>query len=329
MGGGGRFSNFLLQRTIISIAIVFAISLLIFLIVQLIPGDAVDILLGGISEQSLGHETIKELRSQFGLDLPLHIQYLNWITGVIRGDLGTSLVFKRPIAPIVFNRLKASLILALPAGLIIVVFGLSFGVLGAVRENKLLDHFLTVSSLGAISIPSFVIGSIFIYIFAVKLRWIPVAFNSFDYSEFSFWKKLTFFFSALIFPSLTLAFQTVAHIARHTRASMINELKTKYFRTAILKGVPRKRAILKHALRNALLPAVTVLAIQAGYIIGGVVIVEIIFSYPGIGNLALMAIKYRDVPLILSTMLVVSSGYVFANFFADVLYTFLNPRIMY
>ena len=326
---GSRFSNFLFKRTIISIGVLFAISLLIFLIVQLIPGDAVDILLGGISEQSLGQATIKALRDQFGLDLPLHIQYLNWIKGVVRGDLGTSLMFNRPITPIVLARLKTSLILAIPAGLMMVVFGLSIGVLCAVKENKFIDHFLSVSSLGAISVPSFVIGSIFIYIFAVKLGWVPAAFNAFDYSKFSFLGKITFFFSALIFPCLTLSFQIVAHIARHTRASMIGELKTKYFRTAILKGVSPRSAILKHALRNALLPSITVIAINIGYIIGGVVIIEIVFSYPGIGNLVLMAIKYRDVPLILSTMLVVSGGYVFANFFADVLYIFLNPRIRY
>ena len=326
---GSSFTKFLLKRAIISIAVLFAISLLIFLMVQLIPGDAVDILLGGISEQSLGHKTIEALRSQFGLDLPLHMQYLNWLKGVIRGDLGTSLAFNRPITPIVLNRLTASLILAIPAGLMMVVFGLSVGVLGAVKENKLLDHFLSVSTLGAISIPSFVIGTIFIYIFAVKLGWIPAAFNAFDYREFSFLGKLTFFFSALIFPCLTLACEIVAHVARHTRASIIEELKTKYFRTAILKGASPRRAICYHALRNALLPAITVIAINIGYVIGGVVVIEVVFSYPGIGNLALMAIKYRDVPLILSTMLVVSGGYVFANFFADILYTLLNPRIRY
>lgn len=327
---GSKFRNFIIKRTIISFALLLAISLLIFLIVQLIPGDAVDILLGGISEQSLGKNTIESLRSQYGLDLPLHIQYLSWIKGVLRGDLGTSLMFiNKPITPIVLSRFKYSLILAIPAVLMMVVFGLSIGVISAVKENKFIDHFLSVSSLVAISIPEFVIGSLFIYIFAVQFGWIPAAFISFDYSKFSLLGKITFFFSSLIFPCLTLSLQLVAHIARHTRASMIGELKTKYFRTAILKGVSPGKAIIKHALRNALLPSITVIAINIGYIMGGVVIIEIVFSYPGIGNLVLMAIKYRDIPLILSTMLVVSGGYVFANFFADVLYIFLNPRIRY
>jgi peptide/nickel transport system permease protein len=285
-------------------------------------------LLAGISEQSLG-STIDDLRRQFGLDLPPYVQYFKWLKGVISGDLGTSLVFNRPITPIILNRLRASLILAIPACLMMVLFGVSLGVLAAVKENKFIDHIITFTNLAGISIPTFVIGSIFIYIFAVQLNLIPVAFNVFSYQEFSIGKKLLFFITVLIFPSVTLSFEIVAHVARHTRASMIEEMKTNYFRTAILKGVPKKRAILYHALRNALLPTITVIAINIGYIIAGVVVVEIIYSYPGIGYLTSMAITYRDVPLILSSIIVVSGAYIFANLLADILYSFLNPRIRY
>lgn len=322
-----RFLIFFIKRLFISIVLLLIISVLIFGIVQLIPGDAVDLLLAGISEQSLGAETVQDLRRQFGLDLPLHIQYLKWIKGVVRGDLGTSLVFRRPITPIILHRFNTSLILAIPASIMMIVFGLSFGVFAAVKENKLVDHIISFASLTGISVPTFVTGSIFIYIFAVKLNWIPAAFNAFNLQEFSFLKKCTFFFTVLIFPSITLSFEIVAHVARHTRASMIEEMKTNYFRTAILNGLPPKRAIWKHCLRNALLPSITVIAINIGYVIAGVVIVEMVFSYPGIGNLVTMAIVYRDVPLILSGILVVSGSYVFANLFADILYTLLNPRI--
>lgn len=323
-----QFIIFLIKRIIISIVLLFIISVFIFGILQLLPGDVVDVLLVGISEQSLG-STVDDLRRQFGLDLPPYVQYFKWMKGVIRGDLGTSLVFNRPITPIILHRLRASLILAIPACFMMVLFGVSLGVLAAVKENKFIDHIITLSNLAGISIPTFVIGSIFIYIFAVQLNLIPVAFNVFSYQEFSFVKKLVFFITVLIFPSVTLSFEIVAHVARHTRASMIEEMKTNYFRTAILKGVPKKRAILYHALRNALLPTITVIAINIGYIIAGVVVVEIIFSYPGIGHLTAMAITYRDVPLILSSIIVVSGAYIFANLLADILYSFLNPRIRY
>ena len=326
MSGLGMF---ILKRMGTTVILLFIISVLIFGIIQLMPGDAVDMMLGGIAQDSLGQNTIESLRRELGLDLPVYQQYLNWIKGVFQGDLGTSLIMKAPVGPIIFKRLEASLLLAIPASLMMIFFGLTLGVWSAVKENSFIDRFISFSTLSMISIPAFLMGSIFIYIFSVKLNWIPAAFNAIPFEEYSFWKKTGFFFTVLIFPSLTLSFESVAYVVRQTRASMIEELKTNYVRTAVLKGVHPQQVITAHALRNALLPAITVIAFNIGYILAGVVIVEAVFSYPGIGNLMIMAINNRDIPLILGTMLIIAGAYVLANFAADILYSVFNPRIKY
>ncbi|MCK4417715.1 MAG: ABC transporter permease [Candidatus Latescibacteria bacterium] len=322
-------SLFILRRLGVTVLLLIVISVLIFGIIQLTPGDAVDMMLGGVAQDSLGEETVETLRRQLGLDLPVYQQYFNWIKGVLQGDMGTSLIMKAPVGPIILQRLKTSLLLAVPASLMMVFFGLTLGVWSAVKENSIIDHFISFSTLSMISIPAFLVGSIFIYIFSVKLNWIPAAFNALPFEQYPFWRRVGFFFTVLIFPSLTLSFESVAYVARQTRASMIEELKTNYVRTAVLKGVRPQRVITSHALRNALLPAITVIAFNIGYILAGVVIVEAVFSYPGIGNLMVIAINNRDTPLILGTMLIIAGAYVLANFIADILYSVFNPRIEY
>lgn len=320
---------YIIKRLGITFGLLIVISIIIFLIVQQMPGDAVDILLGGLSEQSFDMHTIAALRKQYGLDLPPYVQYMKWLRGLIHGDLGTSLLYNRPITPIILNRLEASLILAVPACILMIVLGLSLGVFAAVNENKFVDHLISFASLTGISIPTFLTGSIFIYIFAVKLRFIPAVFNTVDLDTLSLTQKISYFFKVLIFPCITLSLEIVAHVARHTRASMIEEMKKYYFRTAILKGLPFWKVVWKHGFRNALLPSITIIAINVGYIIAGVVVVEMVFAYPGIGNLVTTAIINRDVPLILSGVFVVSATYILANLVADVLYVLLNPRIRY
>jgi peptide/nickel transport system permease protein len=225
------------------------------------------------------------------------------------------------------GRLKSSLILAGPAIMVMIFFGIGLGVVAALRENSPLDRAIQFFSLTAIATPAFLVGSLFIYVFAVRLNWIPAAFNAIDISRFSALETISFFFAALIFPCLTIAAETVAHVSRQTRASMVEELKSNYVRAAVLRGLSRPRIVLGHVLRNALLPAITIIAINFGYVIGGVVVVEFVFSYPGIGNMLLTAIITRDIPTMLGTMMVVSGGYVFANLIADLLYSLLNPRI--
>lgn len=323
------FISFFIKRLGATAILLVIISMIIFGICKLMPGDAVDMMLGGISLQSLGQTTVSQLREELGLNLPVYHQYYNWAVGILHGDLGTSYIMKAPIAPLVISRLKHSLLLAVPASLMMIIFGLSLGILSAVKEKTWIDQGISYTSLSMLSVPAFLTGTLFIYIFSVKLDWIPAAYNILDIEGMSIFKVLGSYFGILIFPSLTLAFESIAYVGRQTRASMIEELKTNYVRTAVLKGVPPRDVVLHHALRNGLLPAITVIAFNVGQIIAGTVVIEVVFSYPGIGNLMIMAIKYRDVPLILATMIVISSAYVFANFAADILYTQLNPRIKY
>ena len=323
------FIPFIIKRLGITVILLLVISMVIFGLCQLMPGDAVDIMLGGISLQSLGDETVEDLRKELGLDLPFYHQYYNWISKVVQGDLGTSYIMKAPIAPLVISRLKTSLLLAIPASLLMIVLGLSLGILSAVKEHTWIDQVISFSSLSMLSVPTFLTGSLFIYIFSVKLGWIPAAYNALDIEGMNMFKLLGAYFGILIFPSVTLAFESVAYVNRQTRASMIEELKTNYVRTAVLKGVHPKDVVLHHALRNGLLPAITVIAFNVGQIIAGTVIIEAVYSYPGIGNLLIMAVVNRDLPLILATMIVISAAYVFANLAADILYTQLNPRIKY
>jgi peptide/nickel transport system permease protein len=296
-------------------------------IIQFMPGDAVDMLLRGISPDAVRPEVRAALRHDLGLDLPVWHQYWNWIIGVVQGDFGTSYTLKVPVAPIILDRLGTSLILAVPALAVMIVFGIGLGVLAALTETSALDGAIQLISLTAIAMPAFLVGSLFLYVFAVQLHWIPAAFNAVDLTRFDTLETIGFFFSALIFPCLTIAAETVAHVLRQTRASMIEEMKSNYVRAALLRGLSRGHVIFGHVLRNALLPAITVIAINVGYVLGGVIVVEFVFSYPGIGNLMLTAILTRDIPTMLGTMLVISAGYVLANFVADILYSALNPRV--
>ena len=321
------FPIFVIRRLATSLLVLVAISMILMGIIQFMPGDAVDMLLRGISPDAVSPETRAALRRELGLDLPVWHQYWNWVSGIVQGDFGRSYTLKVPVAPIILARLKTSLILAVPAIAVMITFGVGLGVVAALKENSPLDSSIQLMSLTAIAMPAFLVGSLFLYVFAVQLNWIPAAFNAVDLSRLDTLETIAFFFTALIFPCLTIAAETVAHVLRQTRASMIEELKSNYVRAALLRGVPRGRVILGHVLRNSLLPAITVIAINVGYVLGGVIVVEFVFSYPGIGNLMLTAILTRDIPTMLGTMFVISAGYVLANLVADILYSALNPRV--
>ena len=323
----GDLPVFFVRRLLTSLLVLVIISMILMGVVQLMPGDAVDMMLRGLSPTAVSQETLDAKRRELGLDLPVWLQYWNWMTSLLQGDFGRSFTLNVPVGPMIAGRLKSSLILAVPAFMAMIVFGIGLGVVAALRENSSLDWTIQLLSLTAIATPSFLLGSVFIYVFAVKLHWIPAAFNAIDISRFDTLETISFFFAALVFPCITIAAEIVAHVLRQTRASMAEELKSNYVRAAVLRGLSRSQIVLRHVLLNALLPAITVIAINVGYVIGGVVVVEFIFSYPGIGNLLLTAIITRDIPTMLGTMLVVSGGYVFANLVADLLYSVLNPRI--
>jgi peptide/nickel transport system permease protein len=313
--------KFIIRRIGLLALTLIGISLLISGILQLLPGDAATQILGAWAERS--GETHDQLRHVLGLDRPWHEQYFGWLWGVLHGDLGRSLAMDAPITPILVERLGYSLRLAIPALLLAVSISLVLGVIAAVRPNGLLDHAITLFTLGAVSVPAFVSGALLILIFAAWLGWFPSSSSLTPGEGFGYWAH------ALALPVATLAVEALAHITRITRSSMIEVLKMPYVRTARLKGLPVSVVLFKHALRNAMLPTVTVIAFNVGWMLGGVVVVEQVFSYPGLGSLVLFAIEQRDVPLLQASMFFVAAGYCIANLLADITYALLDPRIRY
>jgi peptide/nickel transport system permease protein len=314
-------TGYVLRRLGLLVVTLLAISLLISGIIQLLPGDAAQQILGAWAERS--GQTLAAMRVRLGLDRPWHERYLAWLDGVMRGDLGRSLALNQPIAPLLVERLGYSLRLALPALAIAGLASVVLGVLAAMRPNGLIDHAITAVTLTGVSLPAFVTGSLLILVFAGWLRWLPSASALLQGEGLVFWARM------LALPIATLTLESLAHATRITRSSMIEVLKTPYVRTAVLKGVPRRVVLFKHALRNALLPTVTVLAFNFGWMLGGIVVVEQVFSYPGLGSLVLFAIEQRDLPLLQASMFFVAAGYCVANLAADVVYALLNPRIRY
>ncbi|HET6522162.1 MAG TPA: ABC transporter permease [Geminicoccaceae bacterium] len=312
---------FIVRRLGLLVLTLFGISLLVFGILQLLPGDAATAILGAWRERS--GQTHEYLRHALGIDRVWYEQYFSWLWGVLHGDLGRSLSMDAPITPILFERLGYSLRLAIPALLLAVSISLVLGVVAATRPNGFVDHAITVLTLAGVSVPAFVTGAVLILIFAAWLGWFPSSSSLATGAGFLFWAKM------LALPVATLTVEALAHITRITRSSMIEVLKTPYVRTARLKGMPLRTVLFKHALRNAMLPTVTVIAFNIGWMLGGVVVVEQVFSYPGLGSLVLYAIEQRDIPLLQASMFFVAAGYCVANLLADITYALLDPRIRY
>ncbi len=313
--------KYMIRRLGLLLLTLIGISAMIFIIIQILPGDAVDQILEAWVETEGGAHDI--LRAQLGLDRPWYEQYFGWLWDIMHGDLGRSLAMEAPIAPILLERLGFSLRLAVPALILSVTLSLFLGVIAAIRPNSFVDNAITVITLTGVSVPAFISGSLFIVIFAAWLNWLPSTSSLSEGEGFFHWAYV------LAMPIAVLTFESLAHLTRITRSSMIEVLKTPYVRTARLKGLPKRLVVYKHALRNAMLPTVTVIAFNIGWMLGGVVLVEQVFSYPGLGSLVLFAIEQRDTPLLQASMMFVASGYCIANLLADLAYVLLDPRIRY
>ena len=313
--------KYMIRRMGLLVLTLIGISAMIFIIIQILPGDAVDQILEAWVETEGGAHDI--LRAQLGLDRPWYEQYFGWLWDLMHGDLGRSLAMEAPIAPILLERLGFSLRLAVPALILSVTLSLFLGVIAAIRANSFVDNAITVITLTGVSVPAFISGSLFIVIFAAWLNWLPSTSSLSEGEGFFHWTYV------LAMPIAVLTIESLAHLTRITRSSMIEVLKTPYVRTARLKGLPKRLVVYKHALRNAMLPTVTVIAFNIGWMLGGVVLVEQVFSYPGLGSLVLFAIEQRDTPLLQASMMFVASGYCIANLLADLAYVLLDPRIRY
>ncbi|GAB4570736.1 MAG: ABC transporter permease [Anaerolineae bacterium] len=310
--------RYILRRTLLLLVTLLVTSLIIFALTQLLPGDVARLILGrDASEQA------KALfREQFGLNDPPLQQYARWLGGFVTGQWGRSFTAGNPaVLPLVLGRLQNSLILAGYTLLLSVPVSIVLGIFAALRENTWLDGAISVGSLALIGLPEFVSGIILINIFALGLGWFESTSLVQDAHSLGDWLRI------LTLPALTASFVLVGYVARMTRAGMIDELKKAYVRTATLKGIPRRRVIIRHVLRNALLPTITIIAISVGWLIGGIVVIENVFNYPGLGSLLVTAVKQKNLPVLQAVVMLVVFFFAAANLIADVLYAALNPRI--
>jgi peptide/nickel transport system permease protein len=315
-------SRYILRRLGFLIITVLLTSLLVFLVTQWLPGDVCRIIMG----REAGQIAIDNCRQELGLDQPLPVQYLTWLGNFLTGDWGNSFSTNLPIYPVVMDRLGNSLMLALVALLISVPLAVTLGVVAGLNENKPIDGTISVGSLAVVGLPEFVTGLVLIQIFSFGFRDLGLPHlpaNSSIPQDANFLEALPM----LILPALAAMLVLLAYIARLTRTGVLEQLKQPYVRTADLKGLPRRTVIVKHVLRNALLPTITVIAISVGWLISGLVVIENVFNYPGLGRLMIFAIDRRDLPLLQAITMVTVLGFALANLGADLLYAALNPRI--
>jgi peptide/nickel transport system permease protein len=313
-------SGYLAKRILGGVPTLIGVSLLTFLFIRLIPGDAIAARLG--TSTSLSPEQLASLRAYFGLDQPLLLQYWSWLTSLLRGDAGISIRTGRPVFVEIVERLPATLELAAAAALIAIGIGVPLGLLSAVRPRSRLDVLVRIGGLVGLSLPSFWLGTLIIVFFSIYLRWLP---NTGGYVDFV--RDPLANLALLLFPSITLGLALAAATMRMTRSAMSDVLSADYVRTARAKGLAPRIVLRRHVLKNGLIVVVTLLGIQVGQLLGGAVVVEEIFSVPGVGRMLLTAIVQRDYALVQGAVLVIAILFVAVNIVVDLLYGYLDPRI--
>jgi peptide/nickel transport system permease protein len=312
--------KYVIKRLLALIPVLFGVTILVFLIMHLSPGDPAQIILGPKATE----ESLNALRHQLGLDLPLYEQYFRWIGNVFQGDWGRSIQLKRAVLPLVLDRFKATAILTFFAASIAIFCGTFAGIISSTKQYSFWDRFLMLLALIGFCLPVFWLGLMLQIIFGLNLGWLPVS-GMHTPGETGFLDMLKY----LLLPGVTLAASSMAEIARMTRSSMLEVIRQDYIKTARAKGLGERVVVYKHALRNAMIPVVTIVGLQIGYLLAGAVLVEIVFSWPGIGSLMVNGILARDFPLVQGIILFVATTYVFVNLIVDIVYAFLDPRITY
>jgi peptide/nickel transport system permease protein len=310
--------RYIVRRILLLVVTMLLTSVIVFGLTQLLPGDIARLLLG----REASEQALENFREQFGLNNPLPQQYIDWLTGFVTGDWGRSFSSGNPaVRPLVLERLGNSLRLTLMTLVISIPLSIVLGIIAALRENTWIDNSISVVSLSVVGLPEFVTGLVLINVFALQFGWFPAtALVSADH-QLGDWLRILFL------PAVTATLVLLGYVSRMTRAGVIDELKKPYVRTAILKGLPRRQIIFKHVLRNALLPTITVIALSVGWLIGGLVVIENVFNYSGLGALLVEAVKQKNIPLLQAVVMITIFFYALANLAADVLYAVLNPRI--
>ncbi len=305
--------KYIISRFLSIVPVVIGVSVLVFSMLHLVPGDPVRAMF--IESGGATAEQIEQIRHLLGLDKPLHIQYLDYIGKVVRGDLGESIITKQSVFELIIQNFPSTIQLTVAGLGLAICIGLVMGIVAALQHNSWLDNFTMLISTIGVSMPSFWLGLILIYVFAIQLRWAPITAGS-DLSR-------------LALPAIALGFQASAIIARLVRSNMLEALQEDYIRTARAKGLSAHVVAMRHALRNALIPVVTVVGLQFGGLLGGAVIIETVFARQGIGRLLVGALQARDFPLAQGSVLLIAMVYVFVNLIVDLLYGWIDPRIHY
>jgi len=316
-------TTFIIRRLIMAVIVLILVSLMVFMAMRLLPGDPIRMLVTQSEQQEFTEEQIAKLRHEFGLDRPLMVQYISWLGGIFRGDLGTSILHRAPVAGEILRRLPITLHIGLTAYIIGVIIGVPFGILCAIRRGRFLDTLVTALANIGITMPAFWLGVMLIYLFGLELRWLPVQGYTSPFDDFWLSSK------QLVMPVICMILFPIASNTRQTRSSMLEVMRQDYIRTAWSKGLRERIIIIRHALKNGLIPVITLSGMGFSMIIGGSVIIETVFNIPGMGRLAVTSILNQDYPYVQGIILIVAAFVSIVNLLVDLTYGWLDPRIRY
>jgi peptide/nickel transport system permease protein len=311
--------KYVIRRLISVIPVLWLVSVLVFGLIHLVPGDPVLVILGTTAEK----DQVEAMRHKLGLDRPVLLQYGSWIGHLLQGDLGHSIISDEPVMEMILRRMPTTLTVAAAALLLSLSISIPTGILSALRHNTYTDYVFMGLVILAVSMPSFWLALLFILLFSVELKLLPMMGYVSIFSDF--WEGLRY----LVLPATSLAFILAAVVARMTRSSMLEVLREDYIVTALSKGTPRRFIVFKHALKNAFAPVLTIIGFQIGFLLGGTVVVEDIYSIPGVGRLIFTAITNRDYPVVQGCILMVTIIYVFVNTAVDLTYAYFDPRVSF
>ena len=326
---------YILKRVLQAIPLLLGIVTVTFFIIRLAPGDPMDIYLEPLDEQGVEQaswdpEVIELLRKKYGLDQPIHVQYVKWVANVVRGDLGESFKYRRPVSHLLAEAIPYTLQLTVLAILLDALIGITLGIIAAVKQYSLLDKTVTLGSLIIYAVPSFWLALMLVFVFSVNLGWFPTSqTRSMDYELLSFWGKVLDRLWHLVLPVFVLGVGSAASTARYMRNRLLEVLNEEYVLSARARGLRERVVILKHALRNALIPIITIYGLALPSLLGGAAIIETIFGWPGMGRMAVEAVRGRDYPLLIATITMGAALTVLGNLLADLTYVWVDPRVSY
>ncbi len=321
---------YVLKRLIQAIPLLLGVATVTFFIVHLAPGDPMDMFLDQKHRRNIDREVIELIRQKHGLDQPIHVQYVKWIGNLAQGDLGESFRYRRPVASLIAERIPYTLQLTILAMLFDAMIGIALGIYSAVKQYSLLDKTVTVGSLIIYSVPGFWLALMLVLVFAVNLGWLPTSqTRSLDYELLSWSEQLLDRLRHLVLPVFVLGVGSAAGTARYMRSKLLEVLSEEYILAARARGLRERAVILKHALRNAMIPIITIFGMSLPFLLGGAVLIERVFAWPGMGLLAVEAVGGRDYPVILATTMMGAVLVILGNLLADITYALVDPRVSY